>query len=69
MGGTISVQTQCCLHNGDEEEREEDDGESGEAQLVVEPVHWNGRPPLQKPANNVPRSLSEATTIVPRNTL
>ena len=67
MGGTISVQTQCCLHNGDEE-WEEDDGESGEAQLVVEPVHWNGRPPLQKPAN-VPRSLSEATTIVPRNNL
>ena len=64
----ICVQTQCCLHkNREEEEREEEeDGESGDfAQLVVEPVHWNGRPPLQKPAN-VPRSLSEATTIVPR---
>ena len=58
MGGTISVQTQCCIR-GDEEWEEEEE-EDGERELLVEPAPWNGRPP-QRP----PRSLSEATTILP----
>ena len=63
MGGTISVQTQCCIRGDEEwEEEEEDDGESrAREKLLVEPAHWNGRPPPQRP----PRSLSEATTILP----
>ena len=64
MGGTISVQTQCCIRGDEEweeeEEEEEDDGQRAREKLLVEPAHWNGRPP-QRP----PRSLSEATTILP----
>ena len=64
MGGTISVQTQCCIRGDEEweeeEEEEEDDGDRAREKLLVEPAPWNGRPP-QRP----PRSLSEATTILP----
>ena len=60
MGGTISVQTQCCIR-GDEEWEEEEEEDDGERELLVEPAPWNGRPPPQRP----PRSLSEATTILP----
>ena len=63
MGRTISVQTQCCIRGDEEweEEEEEDDGERAREKLFVEPAHWNRRPP-QRP----PRSLSEATTVLPR---
>ena len=71
MGGTISVQTQCCLTKKADEEWEEDDGESlaaeGATQLVVEPVHWNERPLASPKPANVPMSLNEATTIIPRS--
>ena len=59
------MQTQCCIRGDEEweeeeEEEEEDDGERAREKLLVEPAPWNGRPP-QRP----PRSLSEATTILP----
>ena len=62
MGGSITVQTQCCLAKLDDD-CEDSEGEGlfmPEGQLVVEPLHWNAPLP---PA--VPRSLSE-TTIIPR---
>ena len=65
MGGSITVQTQCCLAKL-EDDCEDSEGEGlfmPEGQLVVEPLHWNA--PLLPPA--VPRSLSEASTIIPRS--
>ena len=71
--GTVAVQTQCCLTKRDEE-WEDDDGESaqeGTAVQLVEHVPWNGRsdggPPGAPPRTQaaMPRSLSDATTILP----
>ena len=75
--GTVAVQTQCCLAKSEEWE-DDKDGESVQevcegaaVQLVAEPVSWNGRsdgPPGASPRPQkaaVPRSLREATTIVP----
>ena len=64
MGGSITVQTQCCLAKL-EDDCEDSKGEGlfmPEGQLVVEPLHWNA--PLLPPA--MLRSLGEASTIVPR---
>ena len=66
MGGSITMQTQRCLTRL-EDDWEDSEGEGlflPEGQLFVEPVHWNAQGPL--PPANVPRSLSEASTIVPR---
>ena len=72
--GTVAIQTQCCLSKTDDDW--EDDGEADSAReraavQFVEPVPWHGRPgdgPAGAPPRSqaaVPRSLSEATTIVP----
>ena len=65
--GTVAIQTQCCMLK--REEDEDDDGERAleeTAVQVVEPVPWRsyGGPPLGA-LTAEPRSLSEATTIVP----
>ncbi len=67
MSGVITVQRQCCLANLEDDC--EDDSEAadppfmpeGRQQLVLKDVR---NASLLPPA--VPRSLSEATTIVPR---
>ena len=71
--GTVAIQTQCCLSKTDDEWDDEDgDGaQEGTAVQLVEPVPWHGRPdngPLgapPRPQAAVPRSLSDATTILP----
>ena len=65
--GTVAIQTQCCLLK--REEDKDDDGERAleeTAVQIVEPVPWrsDGGPSLGA-LTAVPRSLSEATTIVP----
>ena len=71
--GTVAIQTQCCLSKTDDEWDDEDgDGaQEGTAVQLVEPVPWHLRPdrgppgaPPRPPAA-VPRSLSEATTVIP----
>ena len=72
--GTVAIQTQCCLSKRDDEWEDDEDGDraqEGTAVQLVEPVPWHGRPddgPLGAPARPqaaVPRSLSNATTIIP----
>ena len=72
--GTVAIQTQCCLSKRDDEWEEDNDGDSaqeGTAVQLVEPVPWHERPdggPLGSPSRSqaaVPRSLSNATTIIP----
>ena len=69
--GTVAIQTQCCLSK-----REEDDGDDDEpmqqeetAVQLVESVPWRSHGgPLGSPSRSqaaVPRSLSDATTIIP----
>ncbi len=80
MGGTVAIQTQCCLMNRDE--HDEDDlsdterTEEGAQETKVQAVGalpWNERPgsPLHGAAPcvsaQVPWSLSDATTLVPVN--
>ena len=81
MGGTVAIQTQCCMMKRDE--HDEDDisdserAEEGANEKTVQAVGaqpWSGgRPgsPVHCAAPcvsaKVPRSLSEATTIVPVN--
>ena len=80
MGGTIAIQTQCCLMKRNEHDDEDDVSdtertEEGEKKKMVQAVcalPWNGRPssplhgaPPCGTAPQVPRSLSDATTIVP----
>ena len=69
--GTVAIQTQCCLSQTDDEWDDEDGTqEEGTAVQLVEPVPWHsdrgpaGAPP--RPPAAVPRSLSEATTVIPR---
>ena len=71
--GTVAIQTQCCLLKRDDD-WEDDDGDSaqeGTAVQLVEPMPWHGRPdngPLGAPPCSraaMPRSLSDATTILP----
>ena len=69
--GTVAIQTQCCLSKRDDE-WEDDDGDSaqeGTAVQLVEsvPRRYHGGP-LGSPSRSqaaVPRSLSDATTIIP----
>ena len=79
MGGTVAIQTQCCLMKRDE--HDEDDisdserAEEGAKEKTVQDVGaqpWSGGRPGSPPPGMapcpfaaVPRSLSEATTIVP----
>ena len=79
MGGTVAIQTQCCLMKRDE--HDEDDisdserAEEGAKEKTVQDVGaqpWSGGRPGSPPPGTapcpfaaVPRSLSEATTIVP----
>ena len=63
MGGSITVQTQCCLANLEDDCEDDSEGDppfmpEGQ-QLVVDVRNASLLPPA------VPRSLSEATTIVP----
>ncbi len=72
--GMVAMQTQCCLSNRDddwEDDEEADSAQEGTAVQLVEPVSWRGRPgdclagaPARAQAA-VPRSLSDATTIMP----
>ena len=72
--GTVAVQTQGCLSRKEDEWEDDENGEialEGTAVQLVEPVPWHGRsgggPPGApcRPQAAVPRSLGEATTIVP----
>ena len=86
MGGTVAIQTQCCLMKRDEhDENDEDDisdserAEEGAKEKTVQAVGaqpWSGggRPGSPPPSVGgtahcpfaaVPRSLSDATTIIP----
>ena len=78
MGGTIAIQTQCCVMKRGEDDDEDDVSDSERAEeeetkvQVVCAQPWNGRfgshlhgaPPCGS-APQVPGSLSEATTVVP----
>ena len=78
MGSTVAIQTQCCLMKREEYDDEDDvsDTERTEEETkektVVGALPWNmrsgsplhGAPPCGT-GPQVPRSLSEATTIVP----
>ncbi len=69
--GTVAIQTQCCLLKDDWEDDEPDSAQEGTAVQLVDPMPWHGRPdggPLGVPPRSqaaVPRSLSDATTILP----
>ena len=81
MGGTVAIQTQCCLMKRDEHdeddisdsERAEEGAKEKKVQAVGAQPWSGGRPgsPLHGAAPcvsaQVPRSLSEATTVVPVN--
>ena len=71
--GTVAIQTACCLQQRDDEwETDEEEGaREGTAVQLVERVPWYGRScggpagaPPRAPAA-VPRSLSDATTVIP----
>ena len=72
--GTVAIQNQCCLSKRDDEweDDEEEGAREGTAVQLVERVPWYGRsgggpagaPP--RPPAAVPRSLSDATTVVPQ---
>ncbi len=78
MGGTVVIQTQCCLMERNEDDDEDDvtDTERTEEgtteKMVVGALPWNmrsgshlhGAPPCGS-APQVPRSISEATIVVP----
>ena len=71
--GTVAIQTQCCLLKRDDdwEDDEADSAQEGTAVQLVDPMPWHGRPdngPLGAPPRSqaaMPRSLSDATTILP----
>ena len=74
MGGTMAIQTQCCLYKRDEDDLETDDeagAQEGTAAQLVDPMPWHGRRGSgfsgapDRPLPAMPRSLSETTTIVP----
>ena len=79
MGGTVAIQTQCCLMKRDEHdeddisdsERAEDGAREKKVQAVGAQPCSSGRPGSPPPGTApcpfaaMPRSLSEATTIVP----
>ena len=76
MGGTVAIQTQCCLMKREEYDEDVSDSERAEEEetkvQAVCALPWNGRPssplhgaPPCGTAPQVPRSLSDATTIVP----
>ena len=70
--GTVAIQTQCCqLKRDDEWETDEEAGAREGTAVQLVQVPWNLRPdrgpagaPPRPPAA-VPRSLSEATTVIP----
>ena len=62
--GTVAIQTQCCLSKADDDEEEESSPEEGTAVQLVSSLPWHGRAPVGLPATNLPRSSSEATTIL-----
>ena len=77
MGGMVAIQTQCCMMKRDEHDEDDvSDTERTEEdtteKMVVGALPWNmrsgshlhGAPPCGS-APQVPRSLSEATTVVP----
>ena len=76
MGGMVAIQTQCCLIKKEEDDDEVSDSERAEEEetkvQTVGTLPWNmrsgshlhGAPPCSS-APQVPRSLSEATTVVP----
>ena len=80
MGGTVAIQTQCCMIKRDEHD-EDDISDSERAETVakettvqvVEAGPLRGRPGSAPPGAapcltaQVPRSLSDTTTIVPVN--
>ena len=71
--GTVAIQTPCCLLQRDDdwEDDDRDSAQEGTAVQLVEPMPWHGRPdngPLGAPPRSqaaMPRSLSDATTILP----
>ena len=78
MGGMVAVQTQCCMMKREEDDDEDDVSHSERTEedtkekMVVGALPWNmrsgshlhGAPPCGS-APQVPRSISEATTVVP----
>ena len=72
--GTVAIQTQCCLQQRDDEweDDEEEGAREGTAVQLVERVPCYGRSgggpagAPTRPLAAVPRSLSDATTIVPQ---
>ena len=78
MGGMVAIQTQCCMMKREEYDDEDDVSDSERAEegttekMVVGALPWNmrsgshlhGAPPCGS-APQVPRSISEATTVVP----
>ena len=77
MGGTVAIQTQCCMMKREECDEDVSDSERAEEEeMKVQAVcalPWNRRPGSPPPGEapcltaQVPRSLSDATTIVPVN--
>ena len=77
MGGTVAIQTQCCLMKREEYDEDVSDSEraeEGAQETKVQAVcalPWNGGRPGSSAgaapclSTQVPRSLSDATTIVP----
>ena len=76
MGGTVAIKTQCCLMKREEYDKDVSDSERAEEEetkvQAVCALPWNGgRPGNPLPgatpclSAQVPRSLSDATTIVP----
>ena len=73
MGGTVAIQTQCCLMKREEYDEDVSDSERAEEEetkvqaVCAQP--WNRRPGSPLPgatpcvSAQVPRSLSETTTI------
>ena len=73
MGGTVAIQTQCCLMKRDEYDEDVSDSERAqEEETKVQAVRaqpWYRRPGSPRPgatpcvSAQVPRSLSKTTTI------
>ena len=78
MGSTVAIKTQCCLMKREEYDDEDDVSDTERTEdgttenMVVGALPWtlrsgshlHGAPPGGS-APQVPRSLSEATTVVP----
>ena len=76
MGGMVAIQTQCCMMKREEYDDEDDVSDSERAEegttekMVVGALPWRsgshlpGAPPCGS-APQVPRSISEATIVVP----